>query len=190
MKYGDLNLGQIEAIINKLGGMHGVKCFLSGELVVKAAELLRNVAGAIPVSAILKFVVADKFTKNNKIVRFAYFGDNFKRVMLGKVEENVSCAMLNVHTLVKASLDAPILTELGNRAETTLAYLHELLSKQPNGEDGVLLTNGYANIFYIRGTDDNFWAASAYWCGDGWGVYAYSVGYPRGWDAGSAVFSR
>jgi hypothetical protein len=38
MKYGDLNLGQIEAIVNKLGGMEGVRHFLSGELVVKMTE--------------------------------------------------------------------------------------------------------------------------------------------------------
>ena len=30
MKYGELNLGQIEAIVNKLGGMEGVQRFLSG----------------------------------------------------------------------------------------------------------------------------------------------------------------
>ena len=34
MKYGELNLGQVEAIVNKLGGMSGVSKFLSGDLVV------------------------------------------------------------------------------------------------------------------------------------------------------------
>ena len=34
MKYGELNLGQIEAVINKLGGMDGVNRFLRGELSV------------------------------------------------------------------------------------------------------------------------------------------------------------
>ena len=37
MKYNELNLGQIEAIINKLGGIDGVQRFLSGEMVVSAA---------------------------------------------------------------------------------------------------------------------------------------------------------
>lgn len=37
MKYNELNLGQIEAVVNKLGGMDGVQRFLSGnaEVVVK-----------------------------------------------------------------------------------------------------------------------------------------------------------
>jgi len=38
MKYGELNLGQVEAIVNKLGGMEGVQRFLSGELVLKAPD--------------------------------------------------------------------------------------------------------------------------------------------------------
>lgn len=38
MKYGELNLGQIEAIVNKLGGMDGVRRFLSGELMVEMAK--------------------------------------------------------------------------------------------------------------------------------------------------------
>lgn len=34
MKYGELNLGQVEAIVNRLGGMEGVQRFLRGELIV------------------------------------------------------------------------------------------------------------------------------------------------------------
>jgi len=40
MKYGTLNLGQIEAMVNKLGGMDGVERFLRGELTV--SEPTRN----------------------------------------------------------------------------------------------------------------------------------------------------
>jgi len=35
MKYGDINLGQIEAAINTLGGMRGFRLLLSGEMDVK-----------------------------------------------------------------------------------------------------------------------------------------------------------
>jgi len=35
MKYNDLDLGQIEAVVNKLGGMEGVNLFLSGKTSVK-----------------------------------------------------------------------------------------------------------------------------------------------------------
>jgi hypothetical protein len=39
MKYNELNLGQIEAVVNKLGGMEGVRRFLSGELAVAVKEV-------------------------------------------------------------------------------------------------------------------------------------------------------
>ena len=38
MKYGELTLGQVEAVVNKLGGMEGVKRFLAGETMVKETE--------------------------------------------------------------------------------------------------------------------------------------------------------
>lgn len=44
MKYGELTLGQIEALANKLGGMGGVRRFLSGEITVTAT----NVATQVP----------------------------------------------------------------------------------------------------------------------------------------------
>src|SRR3989338_3685971 len=42
MKYGELNLGQIEASVNKLGGMDGALRFLSGETAVKDADFFRE----------------------------------------------------------------------------------------------------------------------------------------------------
>ena len=38
MKYGELTLGQVEAVVNKLGGMEGVKRFLAGETMAKETE--------------------------------------------------------------------------------------------------------------------------------------------------------
>jgi len=39
MKYGELNLGQIEALVNKLGGMDGVASLLADETVVTRKEV-------------------------------------------------------------------------------------------------------------------------------------------------------
>ena len=64
------------------------------------------------------------------------------------------------------------------------------MAEQGNGEDGILLTNGYANIFYIRDIKGVFWAVSCRWIGGGWDVSASSVEDPRGWVGGGRVFSR
>jgi len=61
MKYGELNLGQVEAIVNKLGGMEGVRRFLSGELVVQELERQLKIWKTIKLGTGLK--TADEFRK-------------------------------------------------------------------------------------------------------------------------------
>lgn len=166
-----------------------MKELLFDEKVAKESDILQPTA-SVSVSGVPKFIAKESFRTDSQTVKFSYLGDNFKQFFLNKIEENIVSVPLVSYTLKKASLDAPILAELGDRAETTLAYLYELLSKQPNGESGALLTNGYANIFYIRGTDNNFWAVGAFWDGDGWSVRASSVEDPYCWNDGDRVFSR
>ena len=61
MKYGNVTMGQVEAVINKLGGEDGMKRFLSGELVVKEIERKFNVWKTINLGTGLK--TADDFRK-------------------------------------------------------------------------------------------------------------------------------
>ena len=112
-------------------------------------------------------------------------------MFLKKTEENVGDAAIAIDRLERASKDAPIMTELGARAEIKLTHFFGLLEAQSKGEEGVLLVNGNANIAYIIGDDGNPWAVSADWdSGDRyWRVEARSVGRPYGWDAGRQVFS-
>ena len=103
---------------------------------------------------------------------------------LSRVKTWASSEILTAADL-KGILDA-------QREETTLAYLYELLSRQPKGESGVLLTNGYATIFYIKDANGKLWAVRVYWrsyYGE-WCVGADSVAYPDEWHGGYRVFSR
>ena len=189
MKYGELTLGQVEALVNKLGGKDRVLEFLRGgvQIVVKQPGLLCR-ATTVKVPGIAKFVVKDHLTA----VNVGWIDKNFDQFFRNKQEEDVDDITLVVSRLEKDSLDTSILAELGDRAETSLAHLFALLEKQSKGEQGILLTNGYANIFYIRGTDGNLWAVSANWNSyDGyWDVEASSVERPCWWNVGGQVFSR
>lgn len=158
-----------------------------GKLFRGSLSLLRRIT-TITTPAVQHFVAKDCL----KEVNVGWTGANFKKLFLDKIEENVPEAKLVVSRLERASLDAPILTELGSKAEVSLADLFDLLKKQSKGEDGALLTNGYANIFYVRGTDGNLWAVDASWRSGGrfWGVGAFSVGLPSRWHGGSQLFSR
>ncbi|OGC87672.1 hypothetical protein A3D70_01180 [Candidatus Adlerbacteria bacterium RIFCSPHIGHO2_02_FULL_54_18] len=146
------------------------------------------------VAAIESFTAADNFKVDTKkaATRIYYLGDSFKK-HFGRKEEGASEATkIKVHKLLEGSLDAPIITELADKCEITLGQFFALLSKQGKGESGPLLTNGWANIAYIRDDEGNLWAVYAHWSAgrSGWNVEASSVEYPSGWDDGYQVMSR
>ena len=145
-----------------------------------------------------KFIAKTKFvvnTKRNAPVKISAVWDNFTTWFLsgsGKIEDPMNVQTLRYHKLRKTSVDGPIIAELGGeaKAETTLSEMFFLMEKQKNGESGVLLNNGYANIFYIRDQTGVLRAVGVRWSGDGWSVLAISVEGPGEWRGGSQVFSR
>ena len=145
-----------------------------------------------------KFVAKKKFVVNTKPsaqVKISGIGSNFKTMFLSgpsKVEDPITAQTLRYHKLRQASLDGPIITELGGeaKAETTLSEMFSLMEKQGQGEAGVLLTNGYANIFYIKDLTGVLRSVGLDWYGDGWDVHAREVTVPYGWRDGRRVFSR
>lgn len=145
-----------------------------------------------------RFVARDKFVLNygraaKPGVRIAYIGDNFKEWFFEKTEEPILEATLDYATLTRSALDREIRDEIGaEREETTLAEIYALMERQANGKEGVLLTNGWANIFYVCDASGTLRAMFVDWdsARAGWFVSASDVTYPGGWSGGSRVFSR
>jgi len=208
--------GAITDFFEKLGGPDGTTwlaefkkflrkepCWANGQVAQatqpKPISSILEFISTVKVSATTsKFVAKDKFvvnTKRNAPVKISYLGDNFTEWFLsgsGKTEDPISEQTLCYHKLRQSSVDSPIITELGGeaKAETTLSEMFSLMEKQKNGEDGVLLNNGYANIFYTKDKNGVLRAVFVYWNDDGWGVIAYSFEYPYRWSDGRRVFSR
>lgn len=139
------------------------------------------------------FIARDRFVKNTKKnapVNISYLSDNFSSWFLGKTEEPFTGLTLKYGTLSCYSLDTAIIAELGGeeKSETTLTEIFSLMAQQPNGEKGVLLNNGYANIFYIRDAKGVLCTVVVYWGGDGWYVSASALDV-GGWDDDHQVFS-
>jgi hypothetical protein len=74
--------------------------------------------------------------------------------------------------------------------ETTPANLFALLEMQGKGEDGALLTNGFANIFYLRDVHGTLRSIHLMWSSDGWLLYCYPPERPHRWSDGYQVFSQ
>jgi hypothetical protein len=163
-------------------------------------ELLIDLIGTVTIAATAsKFIARDRFvvdTSHHAEVKISAVWDNFTAWFLsgdGKIENPISKQTLRYGKLRKATVDGPIISStLGGekKAETTLTEMFSLMEKQKNGEDGVLLNNGWANIFYIRDRNGVLRAVYVYWIDDGWDVSARSVEYPARWNDGYQVFSR
>lgn len=194
MKYSNMTLGTLEAIVNKLGGEDAAMAFLRGVFEVVRVKLLDILGTVKTLATTEKFVAKQRFVKDSKEIKFYGIWDNFTSWFLaddGKIEEHVGEQTLSYGNLTKDSVDGPIIEELGGEAkvETTLSAVYDLLLKQPKGEEGVMLTNGYANIFYIKDINGTLRVVGVYWRGGGWGVHASSVENTRAWSAGYRVFS-
>lgn len=195
----DYTAGQLNAMVKKLieqVGEKGPDLLLQGRLKIEAIkDMLLNWLGTVSTSATTeKFVAKDKFKLKKDGGLCPYLGGNFTSWFLtgeGKIEDLIGEQSLRFGTLLKNSVDGPILEELGGeaKAETTLTSIFDLMSKQPNGGERALLANCYANIFYVRDTLGVLRAVGVYWVVGGWSVDAYSVENASAWNAGRRVFS-
>ncbi len=155
----------------------------------KVVEKLLESVASFKVPGAKEFIAKKRFvvdTSENARVRISWLGGNFKTNFLGKTETNVVECELKLKKLRKASLDASIIVEQGGeeKAEISLCEYYETLAHKQATRDFSWL------VAYIRDVNGILWAVSARWGGGGWRVEAYSVDYPRGWDAGCEFVSR
>lgn len=93
--------------------------------------------------------------------------------------------------LRKNATDTEIRAELPENL-LELWQIAKLIEAQPNGEKGLLLTNGYANLFYVKGKGRQAFVVGVGWDADygRWVVSAWGLGGHGVWHAGGRVFSR
>ncbi len=115
--------------------------------------------------------------------------NDFKSRIVEKAESTPVGAefKLSSFELAKDLLDEEIeaaLPKSHNFTETEVsAIIASLISKQSNGESGVLLNNGYWNLFYTPA-----FVVGVRWFGSGWDVDAWPRD-DRRWGGGGRVFS-
>lgn len=98
-------------------------------------------------------------------------------------------ARLSVYELARSAYDREIMAELPQDPLVELWQIAELMRRQPQGQDGILLNNGYANIFYVNGVHGRVFAVGVRWYNDEWRVLAWKLDEGACWGAGCRVFS-
>ena len=144
--------------------------------------------------AIATFVVTEYFKMDSSKkarCKIMALGNDFRENFLGKVEENIPARTLVVSELQEHSRSQDILALLGDRAETALAHVFELLCDQRNGETGALNADGRGNVVYARDMTGTLRDMSLTWFNQprGWFIDSFEIGGQHGWPRTSRVVS-
>ena len=162
MKYGELNLGQIEAVVNRLGGMEGVQRFLAG-----LSEIV-----------VVKHLIdcdADPFLPEGWKVESHKKGGNFEwdptkvRLHFSENQKNGKC--IQGHKLREELVNEPVLN--ANVLDYLLAH-PELIPEEWKGKYvyfwGTIYRSSVGGLC-VRALcwDDGRWYWGCRWLGYDWG---------------------
>lgn len=92
--------------------------------------------------------------------------------------------------LKKNAYDQRILLELPSGYLSTLEDIAGFIEIQADGQEGLFLTNGCANIFYVEGRSSEVFSVHTFWLSDrcGWGVRDWQLDEHGQWRAERQVF--
>ena len=178
MKYGELTLGQVEAVVNKLGGMEGVKRFLAGETMAKETEHEFDIWKTIKLGT--GFKTADEFRRALRDGGFRISG--WASDILGNPAFKVASEETEVD-LIKVTV-----AELGFKEGVRRDQIYERAKEfglelcpaevgpqlrlrykdQPNGEwilvamEPIFASDGNPRLFPVGRNDSGLWL-SGYW---------------------------
>ncbi len=127
-----------------------------------------------------------------------YIWDNFQNWILSKASEVIPAYTGTIKSLklTKNMNDSEILSEIGESnifsIDEVCAIFKALTERQPHGESGDLLNNGYANIIYVRLADKSVVPARVYWNSDNrsWNLVACQFDDVDAWNEGRCVVVR
>jgi hypothetical protein len=185
-KFNDVTMGQMEACINRMGGMQNFLTYIRGEGKIVFDTLLTFI-GTMKMGAQLAFVTSPaSFSEYLSDIHHS----NVIREFCGLEVAAAPAVELALHKVDYGADHSPngrILLELGKKAEVGIAHFVAFLSDNRGTTDRF--------IFYLRGKNGNLWAVYARWEMGGESDFWYVQAYPadKGHSqqyAGAIVVSR
>lgn len=182
-----------KALGTKLGGVEVVKAILRGTSAV-TVDIIRRLTSLTSLTVASNTINPRDFFKTREGLWTSSNFNNF--ILSGASKKKVSAAETTIGyaDLAQAANDDEIGNELPKgyvfeEVDTFLAHLATFVEGQWGGKEGVLLNNGYANIFYVKVNGEVF-AVHVRWFAVNrvWDCYAYRLDGRR-WAAGCRAFS-
>ncbi|MBI3627878.1 MAG: hypothetical protein HY220_04035 [Candidatus Sungbacteria bacterium] len=144
-----------------------------------------------PINTLTIPALPEKFIASCLVHDGVHLWGNFREWFLAGEEEPQAEVTLAYASLTRNALDREIRQELGaEHEETTLAQINWLITHQSQGEPGPLLTDGRANIFYVKDAKGILRAVFVFRNACEWHLFARVVADPIRWYEGDRVFSR
>ncbi len=127
-----------------------------------------------------------------------YILDNFENRVLNKAGDVIPefSGILKSLKLTENMCDSEIMSEIGESnifsIYEALGIIKVLTERQPKGEDGDILNNGYANIIYVRIDENTILATGVRWRSAyrRWFLNAFSFDVGNPWYDGRCVLVR
>lgn len=159
------------------------------------SKILGQVRATIALNALAEpFVAKDHFVLNTsddikvKIGHIeGYFCQLFRRQVIAPREGYD----VSLRSIVQPAFDIKISQELGNKCNVDIASVFQMMSLQPNGGPGLLLVNGFSNIFFCIDIFNNLRPVAIVWENEqgSWSVYTLEDNR-YSWSKGNQVISR
>ncbi len=145
------------------------------------------------VTSIVRPTTTSSFVAKDHFIGGPFYLEKlFSERFLGKVEGPQGAAIICCHRLLQSLFDSDIVVGLGGheKAETTLTDIFWLTQQQKKGELGTLLTDGSANIFYVRDIRGFLGPVHVRWIVGKWDLRANQTDHPQEHYHRLQVFSR
>lgn len=134
----------------------------------------------------------DFFKINNEEINFFKIGEIFEEFYLSgdlKIEGNNS-KKIKVYKTFNNMTDSYIVKEI-DHIETTLGDLCYFIKIQPNGQEGILLTDGHPNMFFIRNILGEIMGVKvSLLYGHGWSILASRICSIKSSNKGCHIFAN
>jgi len=143
-------------------------------------------------SSLPSFMVAERFTTKNSVVKILSISSEFARLFGAKIEQEVKNNIIAYSHLLTIPIgDMAIFSRIdgANKAVLSLSSIYSLLTKQNNCQEGSLITTGEANVFYAVDVFNVVQAVSLHATDNGWKIFAHQTEDFEPWKEGCQIFT-
>src|SRR3990167_4939156 len=149
----DETAGRLNALVKEIGGLTVMSGILDGTLKFTIMPQMRKFLGQV------REIVLPKSTRSSDFQtgKGLWVSSDFDRLVGSGKATKLPEMKIGSFDLINSADDTEIRGELPTdhvfKATEIRGVLKTLIGLQPGGEEGNLLSNGYANLFYVEGVN-------------------------------------